>query len=64
MICQKCKKRKGVIIIEKLVYCGECGVEKYGINNRDRRVVSSSKINKKDDGTYQVIKPSRLLWTL
>ena len=61
MICQKCKKQKGVIVIEKLVYCGECGVKKYGIDNRNRGFVSSSKSDKRDDGTYQVIKSSRLL---
>jgi hypothetical protein len=55
MICQKCKKRKAVIIIEKILHCGECGLKKYGINNSNGRNVSSSRSNKTDDGTYKII---------
>ena len=28
MICQKCKKRKGVVYILKVLYCAICGLEK------------------------------------
>lgn len=54
-ICQKCQKRKSVIVIEKTVYCAECALEKNGINNSNRRNVSSDRSNKTDDGTYKVI---------
>ena len=41
--------------------CQKCKKQKYGIDNRNRGFVSSSKSDKRDDGTYQVIKSSRLL---
>ena len=54
-ICTTCKKRKSVILIKKSLYCAECALEKDGINNSNRRNVSSSRSNKTDDGTYKVI---------
>lgn len=54
-ICTICKKRKSVILIKKSPCCAECALEKDGINNSNRRNVSSSRSNKTDDGTYKVI---------